>query len=557
MQTSNYVKQALLYKSSHATDQSFESKTEALFQRPGLKPIIEVHHQGPRQQKLPGSAPVLDCRIDSDCSSVRPSPLDRSRCSYLNEDPPPTYDNSPGLLRQDIRDIKDVQQIETETRQGFRICFIRQVNSMSRLLVTRKLFEAFMLHFRVLPQFWEYVLLFGAKFAENEMSPPQLRFRMMAADKTELRTRCSAGFECAYGLRFAELNKRGGNRPWSIRQTAIHHKYKAANKSSSWVMIAASEKTQSSLDLYARSCTDLASLNPFEFHVLILDSALSNWRSYIIFLTERLTHQSDKVLVASIDGKDPAQLPDVEERQHLKELEDQILDVILVLDSTNDTILSLLENYRRFRQDPCVWEETDDGGYDAIEFAFQEKLKDVSSSRKKVQTLHAKLKSTIDLLSSLLDLGNGHSLRQLAEESRQENLTMRNLTEKSTQDGTAVKVLTMITLIYLPATVVSNFFSTQFVTQKQEGNNSHVVLLSNAWLFAAICVPLTLGTLIVWWAWVRCQVPSGHSIRQPMALQAVVSSGLRMRRPRAGLHNRLTEPRNLACDISNEPSLVR
>lgn len=56
-------------------------------------------------------------------------------------------------------------------------------------------------------------------------------------------------------------------------------------------MIAASEKTQSSLDLYARSCTDLASLNPFEFHVLILDSALSNWRSYIIFLTERLTHQ--------------------------------------------------------------------------------------------------------------------------------------------------------------------------------------------------------------------------------------------------------------------------
>lgn len=32
---------------------------------------------------------------------------------------------------------------------------------------------------------------------------------------------------------------------------------------------------------------------------------------------------------------------------------------------------------------------------------------------------------------------------------------MRNLTEKSTQDGTAVKVLTMITLIYLPATVVS------------------------------------------------------------------------------------------------------
>lgn len=65
---------------------------------------------------------------------------------------------------------------------------------MNRLLVTRKLFEAFMLHFQVLPQFWEYVSLFRAKFCENEMSPPQLRFRRLAVDKTELRTRYSAGF---------------------------------------------------------------------------------------------------------------------------------------------------------------------------------------------------------------------------------------------------------------------------------------------------------------------------------------------------------------------------
>ena len=97
--------------------------------------------------------------------------------------------------------------------------------------------------------------------------------------------------ECAYGLRYAELNNREGSNPWSIRQTAIYHKYTAADKSSSWIMIAASERTRSSLDLYVRSCTDLASFNPFEIHVLVLDSALANWRSYIIELTERITSQ--------------------------------------------------------------------------------------------------------------------------------------------------------------------------------------------------------------------------------------------------------------------------
>ena len=113
MQTSNYLKQEIFYKSSHMTDQCSESKCKALFQRPGKKSFIEVHYQQPRQQKLPDAAPFLDSEQDSDCSSVRPPLLDQSRCMSLDEDPPPTYDNSPGLLRQDILDLKDVLQIET------------------------------------------------------------------------------------------------------------------------------------------------------------------------------------------------------------------------------------------------------------------------------------------------------------------------------------------------------------------------------------------------------------------------------------------------------------
>ena len=65
-------------------------------------------------------------------------------------------------------------------------------------------------------------------------------------------------------------------------------------------------------------------------------------------------------------------------------------------------------------------------------------------------------------LSSLLDLSSGYSLKELAEEARKENSATRKLTEKSTKDAAAVKVLTMITLIYLPATVVSVCLSIYF-----------------------------------------------------------------------------------------------
>ena len=62
--------------------------------------------------------------------------------------------------------------------------FIRQRHSHSRLLVTRKLFETLMSEFHVLPRFKEFVLLFGAKYGENELEPPQLRFRRLPPGAT-------------------------------------------------------------------------------------------------------------------------------------------------------------------------------------------------------------------------------------------------------------------------------------------------------------------------------------------------------------------------------------
>ena len=75
--------------------------------------------------------------------------------------------------------------------------------------------------------------------------------------------------------------------------------------------------------------------------------------------------------------------------------------------------------------------------------------------------------SNLRQLSSLLDLNNGEALRKLAEEARKENQTMRILTEKGTRDATAVKVLTIMTLIYLPATVVSVSLTTPARNHRQ------------------------------------------------------------------------------------------
>lgn len=56
-------------------------------------------------------------------------------------------------------------------------------------------------------------------------------------------------------------------------------------------MVAASKRTETSLDRYIKSCEDITQLNPFEIHLIVLDTALANWRPYIVGLTEKITQQ--------------------------------------------------------------------------------------------------------------------------------------------------------------------------------------------------------------------------------------------------------------------------
>ena len=62
-------------------------------------------------------------------------------------------------------------------------------------------------------------------------------------------------------------------------------------------MIAASKRTEISLDRYIKSCKDIAQLNPFEIHLIVLDTALANWRPYIVGLTEKIKQQVRRISI--------------------------------------------------------------------------------------------------------------------------------------------------------------------------------------------------------------------------------------------------------------------
>lgn len=97
--------------------------------------------------------------------------------------------------------------------------------------------------------------------------------------------------ECAYALRYVELNNRNTQKPWSLRQTAVYHRYDAKDDVSTWVMISASQKMETCMDRYVKSLRSVSAPNPFNVHVLLFDTALANWRPFIISLTQKINKQ--------------------------------------------------------------------------------------------------------------------------------------------------------------------------------------------------------------------------------------------------------------------------
>ena len=155
--------------------------------------------------------------------------------------------------------------------------------------MSRDLFDTLMSTFDILPRFRDFILFFGFKQTEPGMGPPQLRWRTVTTNTKDFASRRDVGFECAYELRYVEPNPYYVKKPWRLRQTAIYHRYKSDDGSSTWVVVSASSNTESSIDRYIKSAGDLTLLGPFDIHLLIVEAALLNWRPYLAHLTEEIS----------------------------------------------------------------------------------------------------------------------------------------------------------------------------------------------------------------------------------------------------------------------------
>ena len=97
-----------------------------------------------------------------------------------------------------------------------------------------------------------------------------------------------------------------------------------------------------------------------------------------------------------------------------------------------------------------------------------------------------------------------------------------------------------------------SFFSTQFVHTNNMGN---MAISANAWLLAAIAVPLTIITIATWWTWTHCKISVRPKVFRQFRLSNFKFPKTRIPREKFPLKQRLenTEMRqleNMECGMS-------
>ncbi|KAF7889981.1 uncharacterized protein EAF02_002396 [Botrytis sinoallii] len=396
-------------------------------------------------------------------------------------------------------DVCEVSQVNIlkGTDDVCQIFIVRHDRCWARLNIERALFEHFINSYEVCEEFWKCVFAFGLKQRENEFEFPRLRSRIRK--KLDI-TDPYEPKDLMYVIRQVELNGRGGTNPWSIRQTAVYHGRKPDETSSlpisiksapsMLLIIAPSSNAEMRMTAYLEErAADKRQTSSWNLHRLLVSDSLSGWPDYMASLEARLREQTNLIICATDDMEEESSSAHgigFESRQELKVLEDFVLDLLMILRTKVETVTGLRDQCKEYANEFGKQMEPEDrASHYLILREFDEYVKDAESYLGHAKDLKDRVQSTVTLLSDFLN--------------HEENRSMHHLTERSTKDAAAVKILTIITLVYLPTTIVANFFSTQFV---QTSDNGHMTITENSWILAAISIPLTALTIFLWWAWV-------------------------------------------------------
>ncbi|CAO2649450.1 Nn.00g068350.m01.CDS01 [Neocucurbitaria sp. VM-36] len=385
-------------------------------------------------------------------------------------------------------------------------------NSRDKLKTTRGSLTQIMTYHQVMPVYMDFMLVFGAQSDAKDLRfsgfREQVRLKTPPSSQSiPALGRSGKVFQLCYNLKGVQFKKQSNENikldEWSIRQAAVYHQFDVEYGTTLWIVTKGGEDI---LDRYKeltgpngrtedRTFSDPASCfrSSLSTHLLMCHWSTEDWRWYIRWLEEVLDHESGM----AVDGLRGEGYAHKEYKpyhiQDLQHWQDKANEAVMVLEANAE----ILGSIRKFYWDLIARKDLPDTLKSACEddlAVFFSQLDEIINDFH-MQIARAKLLAHI--ISDRKELVLQHLQGQAAERTERLN---RNLE----REAVVMRIITIVTLLYLPATFVSTFFSTDVVKyQDQDETNagpdgSFSALALKRWL--QVTLPLTALTLFGAWS---------------------------------------------------------
>lgn len=390
-----------------------------------------------------------------------------------------------------------------------RFMFLSAPSGRDALKITTNMLRRILSYHQVPAQYLEFLFLFGERDSSSDLKFGHFwSQRCLGRPNPELvipaLNRSGQHYELCFNLKGVEPKRPDTDDPaglheWSIRHAAIYHKFDVIHGTTVWTITKAKwnlkdrfrNATGDGSGPDARTFDSLRSSfsSSLAAHLLIARWAGESWWPYLQCLENELEAKTKSALLVTGDDTFKGNGLPIYTRNHLQEIiyyEEMATQAELVL-KTNITILrSLRSFYKSLLKDQDFPIATD--------VSMAVKLFDVELE--KIENELENLESRAKYLVTHAENRKGLVLN-LMQAQNSDNMT--DMTKRSIEEAIVMRIITVVTLVFLPATFVSTFFSTDVVKYQPGGeedteHTQYSSLALSRWL--EVTLPLTLVTCV-------------------------------------------------------------
>ncbi|KAL4925371.1 uncharacterized protein BDV17DRAFT_284050 [Aspergillus undulatus] len=374
-----------------------------------------------------------------------------------------------------LAEIRKYRGLHCTQKNALRILSIHQRNSWRPLNVTRDMFEE----------------VVGFADASSDLLELPLSFFQKTIAVEE-------GYNCApvFRLNAGSIEEKGKD-PWVLRQTGVYHKYNFATKSSGWVFLNPTPECpfQSRLTRFLQSPEQRASLhrNPLLIHSILFGTFCQTWRDYLKHWEGRILSIANTTVAAEIDK--PLRV-DHESLTAVRSTENRCL-VLQPIFRALDKTFEVLHQANAALSSSGVTSESE---MQATKQLLNNYSASVSSYVQAGRSLQSRTSRIASHITDTLSFKDAYIAKRQ--------------TEFMLRDSTTVRVITVVTLIYLLSTFMATLLGMNSFFEMDE--NRRIVVAPQFWIYIVCAIPLTAVTLCYWWYFQRSKQRKERSASDTM-----------------------------------------